>query len=201
VPLTFDAALLAQFGDLTGLSVEAVVSFGKTRFDEALLFTHRGLSGPAVLQISSYWREGHDIVVDMAPGIDLLAALKQLRRDHPRQELATVLGEWLPRRLAQKIAEAIAGPDRLADFPDRLLQNVVAAAKAWRVRPNGTEGYRTAEVTLGGVDTTGLDSRTMQAKAVPGLYFVGEVVDVTGWLGGYNFQWAWASGWSAGQAC
>jgi predicted Rossmann fold flavoprotein len=198
VPLTFDAALLAQFGDLTGVSVEAVVSCGKTRFDEALLFTHRGLSGPAVLQISSYWREGHDIVVDMAPGIDVLAALKQLRRDHPRQELATVLGEWLPRRLAQKIAEAIAGPDRLADFPDRLLLNVVAAAKAWRVRPNGTEGYRTAEVTLGGVDTKELSSKTFEAKSVPGLYFIGEVVDVTGHLGGFNFQWAWSSGYAAG---
>jgi predicted Rossmann fold flavoprotein len=198
VPLTFDGALLAQFSDLTGIAVEAVVSFGKTRFDEALLFTHRGLSGPAVLQISSYWREGHDIVVDMAPGIDLLAALKAARRDRPRQELATVLGEWLPRRLAQKIAEAIAGPDRLADFPDRLLLNVVAAAKAWRVRPNGTEGYRTAEVTLGGVDTTELSSKTFEAKSVPGLYFIGEVVDVTGHLGGFNFQWAWSSGYAAG---
>jgi predicted Rossmann fold flavoprotein len=198
VPLTFDAALLAQFGDLTGLSVEAVVSCGKTSFDEALLFTHRGLSGPAILQISSYWREGHDIVVDMAPQVDVLAALKTSRRDHPRQELATVLGEWLPRRLAQKIAEGIAGPDRLADFPDRLLLAVAAAVKAWRVRPNGTEGYRTAEVTLGGVDTKELSSKTFEAKAVPGLYFIGEVVDVTGHLGGFNFQWAWSSGYAAG---
>jgi predicted Rossmann fold flavoprotein len=198
VPLTFDAALLAQFGDLTGVSVEAVVSCGKTSFDEALLFTHRGLSGPAILQISSYWREGHDIVVDMAPGIDGLAGLKAARRDHPRQELATVLGEWLPRRLAQKIAEGIAGPDRLADFSDKLLLGVVAAVKAWRVRPNGTEGYRTAEVTLGGVDTTELSSKTFEAKSVPGLYFIGEVVDVTGHLGGFNFQWAWSSGYAAG---
>jgi predicted Rossmann fold flavoprotein len=198
VPLTFDAALLAQFGDLTGVSVEAVVSCGKTSFDEALLFTHRGLSGPAILQISSYWREGHDIVVDMAPGIDGLAGLKAARRDHPRQELATVLGEWLPRRLAQKIAEGIAGPERLADFSDKLLLGVVAAVKAWRVRPNGTEGYRTAEVTLGGVDTTELSSKTFEAKSVPGLYFIGEVVDVTGHLGGFNFQWAWSSGYAAG---
>jgi predicted Rossmann fold flavoprotein len=198
VPLTFDAGLLAQFGDLTGLSVEAVVSCGKTHFDEALLFTHRGLSGPAILQISSYWREGHDIVVDMAPGVDVLAALKASRRDHPKQELATALGEWLPRRLAQKTAEAIAGPDRLADFPDRLLLGVVAAVKAWRVRPNGTEGYRTAEVTLGGVDTTELSSKTFESKLVPGLYFIGEVVDVTGHLGGFNFQWAWSSGYAAG---
>lgn len=156
VPLTFDTALLAQFGDLTGISVDAIVSFGKTSFEEAVLFTHRGLSGPAILQISSYWREGRDIVVDMAPVIDVLASLKQWRRDHPKQELATALGELLPKRLAQKTAHTIAGPDRLADFSDRLLQNVVATVKTWRIRPNGTEGYRTAEVTLGGVDTTEL---------------------------------------------
>jgi predicted Rossmann fold flavoprotein len=199
VPLTFDAALLAQFGDLTGIAVDAVVSCGKTRFDEALLFTHRGLSGPAILQISSYWREGHDIVVDMAPAIDVLSHLKQSRRDHPKQELATALGEMLPRRLAQKIAEGIAGPERLADFPDKVLQTIVAAVKHWRIRPNGTEGYRTAEVTLGGVDTTELSSKTFESGSVPGLYFIGEVVDVTGHLGGFNFQWAWSSGYAAGR--
>jgi predicted Rossmann fold flavoprotein len=199
VPLTFDAALLAQFGDLTGVSVDAVVSFGKTSFDEALLFTHRGLSGPAILQISSYWRDGHDIVVDMAPAIDVLAHLKQSRRDHPKQELATALGALLPKRLAQKTADGIAGPDRLADFSDKLLQNVVAAVKQWRIRPSGTEGYRTAEVTLGGVDTTELSSKTFEAASIPGLYFIGEVVDVTGHLGGFNFQWAWSSGYAAGR--
>jgi predicted Rossmann fold flavoprotein len=199
VPLTFDAALLAQFGDLTGVSVDAVVSFGKTSFDEALLFTHRGLSGPAILQISSYWREGHDIVVDIAPAIDVLVRLKQSRRDHPKQELATALGALLPKRLAQKTADGIAGPDRLADFPDKLLHNVVAAVKQWRIRPSGTEGYRTAEVTLGGVDTTELSSKTFEAASVPGLYFIGEVVDVTGHLGGFNFQWAWSSGYAAGR--
>jgi predicted Rossmann fold flavoprotein len=199
VPLTFDAAMLAQFGDLTGVSLGAVVSFGKTSFDEALLFTHRGLSGPAILQISSYWREGHDIIVDMAPRLDVLASLKQSRRDHPRQELATALGEWLPKRLAQKIAERINGPDRLADFPDKLLSGVVAAVKQWRVRPNGTEGYRTAEVTLGGVDTKELSSKSFESESVPGLYFIGEVVDVTGHLGGFNFQWAWSSGYAAGR--
>jgi predicted Rossmann fold flavoprotein len=198
VPLTFEPSLLAQFGDLTGIAVDAVVSFGKTSFDEALLFTHRGLSGPVILQISSYWREGHDIVVDMAPGRDVLAALKQSRRDRPRQELATALGEFLPKRLAQKTADSIAGPDRLADFSDRLLQDVVTAVKQWHVRPNGTEGYRTAEVTLGGVDTTELSSKTFESKSVRGLYFIGEVVDVTGHLGGFNFQWAWSSGYAAG---
>ncbi len=199
VPLTFDAALLAQFGDLAGVAVDAVASCGKTSFDEALLFTHRGLSGPVILQISSYWREGDDIVIDMAPGRDVLAELKQARRDRPRQQLATALGAWLPNRLAQRIAERCAGPDRLADFSDQRLADVTDAVKQWRVRPNGTEGYRTAEVTLGGVDTTELSSKTFEAKTVPGLYFIGEVVDVTGHLGGFNFQWAWSSGHAAGK--
>ncbi|MEA3150541.1 MAG: hypothetical protein QOD56_1480, partial [Gammaproteobacteria bacterium] len=199
VPLTFDAGLLARFKDLSGIPVEASVSCGKARFDEALLFTHRGLSGPAILQISSYWRAGEDIVIDMAPAADVLELLKQLRRDHPRQELATALAGFLPKRLAQTIADGIAGPGRLADFSDNLLSNVVAAAKAWRVKPNGTEGYRTAEVTLGGINTTELSSKTFESKSVPGLYFVGEVVDVTGHLGGFNFQWAWSSGHAAGR--
>jgi predicted Rossmann fold flavoprotein len=198
VPLTFDAATLAQFKDLSGISVDAVVGCGKTRFDEALLFTHRGLSGPAILQISSYWRAGDHIVIDMAPEIDLLAMLKQLRRDHPRQELATALTGLLPKRLAQAAADAIGGPGRLADFSDKLLSKVTAAVKAWQVRPHGTEGYRTAEVTLGGVDTAELSSKTFEST-VPGLYFIGEVVDVTGHLGGFNFQWAWSSGHAAGR--
>jgi predicted Rossmann fold flavoprotein len=198
VPLTFDAAMLAQFRDLSGISVEASVSCGKVRFDEALLFTHRGLSGPAILQISSYWRVGRELVIDMAPALDVLALLKQLRRDHPRQELATALAGFLPRRLAQTIADRIGGPDRLADFSDQLLSKVTAAVKAWCVRPNGTEGYRTAEVTMGGVDTTELSSKTFESKSVHGLYFIGEVVDVTGHLGGFNFQWAWSSGHAAG---
>jgi predicted Rossmann fold flavoprotein len=184
---------------LSGVSVDAVVSCGKTSFDEALLFTHRGLSGPAILQISSYWREGHDIVIDMAPRIDVLAVLKQLRSVHPRQEMATALVDVLPKRLARKIADATAGPERIADFSYKLLAKVTADVKQWRVKPNGTEGYRTAEVTLGGVDTSGLSSKTFEAKSVPGLYFVGEVVDVTGHLGGFNFQWAWSSGYAAGR--
>jgi predicted Rossmann fold flavoprotein len=199
VPLTFDAALLAQFGELSGVSVDAVVACGKTSFDEALLFTHRGLSGPAILQISSYWREGRDIVVDLAPGVDVLAGLKRIRADHPRQEMATALADFLPKRLARTIADLAGGPERIADFSDRHLANVVAAAKHWRVRPSGTEGYRTAEVTLGGVDTSGLSSKTFESRSVPGLYFIGEVVDVTGHLGGFNFQWAWSSGYAAGR--
>jgi predicted Rossmann fold flavoprotein len=199
VPLTFDTALLAQFGDLSGVSVDAVVGCGKTRFDEALLFTHRGLSGPAILQISSYWREGDDVVVDMAPQLDVLAGLKRLRADHPRQEMATALTDFLPKRLARTIADAAGGPERIADFSDRLLTSVAADVKQWRVRPHGTEGYRTAEVTLGGVDTSGLSSKTFESRTVPRLYFIGEVVDVTGHLGGFNFQWAWSSGYAAGR--
>jgi predicted Rossmann fold flavoprotein len=199
VPLTFDAGLLAIFKDLSGVAVDAVVGCGKTQFDEALLFTHRGLSGPAILQISSYWREGHDIVVDMAPGIDVLDRLKQLRRDHPRQEMATALADFVPKRLARTIADAAGGPERIADFSDKLLTNVASAVKQWHVRPNGTEGYRTAEVTLGGVDTSELSSKTFEVRSVPGLYFIGEVVDVTGHLGGFNFQWAWSSGAAAGR--
>ncbi|MEA2921393.1 MAG: hypothetical protein QOF07_1356 [Bradyrhizobium sp.] len=199
VPLTFDPALLATFGDLSGVSVDAVVSCGKTSFDEALLFTHRGLSGPAILQISSYWREGNDIVIDMAPGIDVLAGLKRWRSEHPRQEMVTALAEFIPKRLARTIADSVGGDGRIADFPDRALAGVAAAVKQWRVRPNGTEGYRTAEVTLGGVDTSSLSSKTFESSSVPGLYFIGEVVDVTGHLGGFNFQWAWSSGHAAGR--
>jgi predicted Rossmann fold flavoprotein len=198
VPLTFGASL-APFKDLSGVSVDAVVSCGKARFDEALLFTHRGLSGPAILQISSYWREGHDIVVDMAPEVDVLARLKKIRSDHPRQEIATALTDIVPKRLARTIADVIAGPERIADFSDMRLTEVAAAVRQWRVRPDGTEGYRTAEVTLGGVDTSELSSKTFEARSVPGLYFIGEVIDVTGHLGGFNFQWAWSSGHAAGR--
>jgi predicted Rossmann fold flavoprotein len=199
VPLTFDAALLAQFRDLSGVSVDATVGCGKIFFDEALLFTHRGLSGPAILQISSYWREGHDIVIDMVPGIDVLAALKRSRGDHPRQEMATALADLVPKRLARTIADVIAGPARIADFSDRQLADVTTAVRQWHVRPQGTEGYRTAEVTLGGVDTSEISSKTFESRSVPGLYFIGEVVDVTGHLGGFNFQWAWSSGFAAGR--
>jgi predicted Rossmann fold flavoprotein len=199
VPLTFGATLLAQFADLAGVSVDAIVSCGKTSFDEALLFTHRGLSGPAILQISSYWHEGHDIVVDMAPGIDVTAGLKGLRGTNPRQEMATALAGLVPKRLARAIADTIGGPERIADFSDVHLAKVAAAVKQWRVRPDGTEGYRTAEVTLGGVDTSGLSSKTFESGSVTGLYFIGEVVDVTGHLGGFNFQWAWSSGYAAGR--
>ncbi len=199
VPLTFETGLLERLKPLAGVATPARVTSGRTRFDEAMLFTHRGLSGPVILQISSYWREGGEIQIDMAPGVDLFEVLRQARATHARQAPQTALAEHLPKRLAQLICEAEGAEGNMADASDKLLRRLADAVQAWRVKPVGSEGYRTAEVTLGGVDTAGLDSRTMQAKAVPGLYFIGEVVDVTGWLGGYNFQWAWASGWSAGQ--
>jgi predicted Rossmann fold flavoprotein len=200
VPLTFEPALLERLKPLAGIAVDAEIGCGRTRFREAMLFTHRGLSGPSVLQISSYWREGQEIEVSMLPGTDVFDWLRTARAANGRRALHTVLAEALPKRLAQTIAEAEGAAGNLADLSDKVLRRVADAVNGWRVRPAGSEGYRTAEVTLGGVDTAGLDSRTMEAKAVPGLYFIGEVVDVTGWLGGYNFQWAWSSGWCAGQA-
>jgi predicted Rossmann fold flavoprotein len=200
VPLTIEAGALERLKPLAGVAVEAAeVRCGGVRFEEAMLFTHRGLSGPAILQISSYWREGEEIAVSMAPGTDVFATLKAGRAASGRQALPTLLAERLPRRLAQHIAERESAVRNLADLPDVALRRVDAAVNDWRIKPVGSEGYRTAEVTLGGVDTRDLDSRTMEARGVPGLYFIGEVVDVTGWLGGYNFQWAWSSGWCAGQ--
>ena len=199
VPLTFEVGLLEKWQPLSGVAVDAVVISGKTRFAEAMLFTHRGLSGPAILQISSYWREGQEIVVSMAPGQDVFAILKAAKASNPRQAVHTALGALLPARLAQKLADDVGARGNLADTPDAVLRALDRAVNDWRVKPVGSEGYRTAEVTLGGIDTRDLNSTTMAANAVPGLYFIGECVDVTGWLGGYNFQWAWASGWAAGQ--
>lgn len=200
VPLTFEVGMLERLKPLAGVSTDVVASSGKTRFAEAMLFTHRGLSGPAILQISSYWREGLAITLDMAPGVDIAATLKAARQTRGKQAALTILTEHLPRRLAQLIIEEAAAPANAGDLSDKAISRIATAVNAWTVKPVGSEGYRTAEVTLGGVSTDGLDSKTMEAKAAPGLYFIGEVVDVTGWLGGYNFQWAWSSGWVAGQA-
>jgi predicted Rossmann fold flavoprotein len=200
VPLTFEIGLLERLKPLAGVGLDARIAHGKTRFSEAMLFTHRGLSGPAVLQISSYWREGDEIALDMAPGTDVYAELRAARAENGRQSVVTALSRHVPKRLAQLLVDQSGFVGNLADASDKVLRPLADAVNAWRVKPVGSEGYRTAEVTLGGVDTTALDSRTLQTKAVPGLYFIGEVVDVTGWLGGYNFQWAWASGWSAGQS-
>ena len=201
VPLTLDPAELERLSPLSGVAVEARASVGKTSFDEALLITHRGLSGPAILQISSYWREGGDIGIRLLPDTDIAQTLKDARRGQGKQALQTVLGEHLPKRLAQFFVEnAGLQAKTLADLSDKAIDAFCAGLTDWRIKPAGSEGYRTAEVTLGGIDTSGLDSRTMQARTVEGLYFIGECVDVTGWLGGYNFQWAWASGFAAGQA-
>ena len=200
VALTIEVGQLARLAPLAGVAADVRVRCGKTAFDEAMLFTHRGLSGPAILQISSYWREGEALEIDFAPGVELFEMLRQARGLNGRQAAATVLAEQMPRRLAQFLAEAAGATGALADTSDKTLRVLAETAKAWRIKPVGSEGYRTAEVTLGGIDTGGLDQRTMAARAVPGLYFIGEAVDVTGWLGGYNFQWAWASGWCAGQA-
>jgi predicted Rossmann fold flavoprotein len=199
VPLTVEPGALEQSKTLAGVAVDAVVRCGRTGFEEAVLFTHRGLSGPAILQISSYWREGSEISVAMAPGVDVFSTLRAARASNGRQALPTALSALLPKRLAQLVAEREGALRNLADLSDAVLRRIDAAVNDWRVKPAGSEGYRTAEVTLGGVDTRDLDSRTLEARNVPGLYFIGEVVDVTGWLGGYNFQWAWSSGWCAGQ--
>jgi predicted Rossmann fold flavoprotein len=199
VPLTFEPGALARLTPLAGVSTEAEVAVNGRRFREALLFTHRGLSGPAILQASSYWREGDGIAIDLLPGRDALELFRAARRDTPKHHLQTVLAAVLPRRLAQLLAEEIALPAQVGDLSDGKFREAARLLHGWPLRPVSTEGYRTAEVTLGGIDTAGLESTTMAARAIPGLYFVGEAVDVTGWLGGYNFQWAWASGWAAGQ--
>ncbi|MEQ9330809.1 NAD(P)/FAD-dependent oxidoreductase [Thalassobaculum sp.] len=200
VPLTFAPDLLEWTRALAGVSVEAEVACGGTRFAEGLLFTHRGLSGPSILQISSYWQDGEAVTVDLARGIDVFEALKRARVEHPKRDLVTALAAVLPKRLADSIAAATGIGGRLADLGDARLRSIADRVNRWQVVPSGTEGYRTAEVTLGGVDTAGLSSKTMEAGAVRGLYFIGEVVDVTGHLGGFNFQWAWASGHAAGQS-
>jgi len=200
VPLTLDPALLDKLSPLAGIALDITATHGKTAFSEAMLFTHRGLSGPSILQISSYWNQGDEIVLRLVPDTDIFATLKAARGQNGRQAIQTVLATLLPKRLAQYIAESLNVAGNLADLSDAHLRRIDAAINQWRVKPAGSEGYRTAEVTLGGVDTNDLDSRTMAAKSLPNLYFIGEVVDVTGWLGGFNFQWAWSSGWCAGKS-
>ncbi len=199
VPLMLDPATLAAHEGLPGVAVDVIARHGKTEFREAALFTHRGLSGPAILQISSYWREGEEIALTIRPDVDFAAVLAAARRENGRQAVQTVLAEHMPKKLAQLLVTELGIDGPLAEQPARRTDALVQKLKDWRFRPPGSEGYRTAEVTLGGIDTAALDSRSMAAKAVPGLYFIGEAVDVTGWLGGYNFQWAWASGHAAGQ--
>ena len=200
VPLTFDADILAKLDGLAGVSLNATVTLGKVKFTEALLFTHRGLSGPVILQISSYWRQGDTLSINLLDGIDVFAVLKAAKTDTPKKEVLTILAQLLPKSLAQRMTAWTGCEGRLADLPDKALRRLAEHINAWRVTPKGSEGLRTAEVMVGGVDTRGLSSKTMEALTVPGLYFIGETVDVTGHLGGFNFQWAWASGHACGQA-
>ncbi|MEL6257965.1 MAG: NAD(P)/FAD-dependent oxidoreductase [Pseudomonadota bacterium] len=202
VPFTFSGADKMAFAALSGVSCPVRAKSGDVSFDEAMLFTHRGLSGPAMLQISSYWRDGETIEVDLLPGEAAYERLLSLKTEHPKRTLANAIEGPLPARLAQSLSErGLPGAKtRLADLQNKTLQAAARHLSQWTLKPAGTEGWRTAEVATGGVDTDGLSSKTLESKIAPGLFFIGECVDVTGWLGGYNFQWAWASAWAASQA-
>ena len=201
VPLTFDGETLELMRTLSGLSLEVGATCGKRTFREQMIFTHRGLSGPAILQISSYWREGESLTLDLVPDIDAEAFLLDRKKTRPKAELKTILGELLPQRLAQSLATTyFSATPPMGDVPHKKVKEAGTLLKAWTLTPSGTEGYAKAEVTLGGVDTRSLSSKTMESATVAGLHVIGEAVDVTGWLGGYNFQWAWSSGWTAGSA-
>ncbi|HCR5448738.1 TPA: aminoacetone oxidase family FAD-binding enzyme, partial [Shigella flexneri] len=201
VPFTLHKPLLEELQVLAGVAVPSVITAENgTVFRENLLFTHRGLSGPAVLQISSYWQPGEFVSINLLPDVDLETFLNEQRNAHPNQSLKNTLAVHLPKRLVERLQQLGQIPDvslKQLNVCDQ--QALISTLTDWRVQPNGTEGYRTAEVTLGGVDTNELSSRTMEARKVPGLYFIGEVMDVTGWLGGYNFQWAWSSAWACAQ--
>lgn len=199
VPLTFDGTAADKMKTLAGVAVECVVTCNQTKFAEALLFTHRGLSGPAVLQISSYWDPGGSVTVNLAPGVDMYELLNDAKTNTPKTMVSAFMAGQLPSRLLGDILEELAVSGQLANVQNKTFKKLAQRINAWSITPSGTEGYRTAEVTRGGVNTDALSSKTMEAKGVSGLYFVGEVVDVTGHLGGFNFQWAWSSGYAAGQ--
>ncbi|MDC0516018.1 NAD(P)/FAD-dependent oxidoreductase [Candidatus Pelagibacter sp.] len=199
VPLTFSEKILEICKELTGLSVEAVVSFKKTFFEEGMLFTHRGLSGPSILQISSYWKLGDDIKVNLSPKLDVDKFLNDRKISNPKQDISIIVSEILPKRLAHIICNENNVNGNICELSNKVLTSLSNSINAWAINPTGTEGYRTAEVTLGGIDTEEISSKTMMSNKHPGLFFIGEVVDVTGHLGGYNFQWAWSSGYVAGQ--
>ena len=200
VPLTLSGRPLEDWQDLSGLSLPVEASCGNATFRNAMLITHRGLSGPALLQVSNYWQPGAPLTLDLLPGIEAVDFLLEQRRQQPAAELRNVLADALPRRFAQRFCERLAPSRPMKQFNERELREVASKLQDWPIVPNGTEGYRTAEVTLGGVDTREVSSSTFESRRVPGLYFIGEVLDVTGWLGGYNFQWAWASAHACGQA-
>ncbi len=199
VPLTLDENILSETKNLSGVSVNTIISCGKISFREAMLFTHRGLSGPAILQISSYWKKGEKIVINLAPEIDVFARICEERKSKPKQELPNFLAEFLPKSLANYLAQKSQFIGNLADLSNQKAREIAKLINAWELIPSGTEGFAKAEVTLGGIDCDQISSKTFEVKTVPNLFFIGEVLDVTGWLGGYNFQWAWASGKAAGE--
>ena len=199
VPLTFNEKILMMCRELSGLSLEAIVSFNKTIFEEGMLFTHRGLSGPSILQISSYWKLGNNIKINLSPGLDVYKFLEDRKKSNPKQEINTIIMEILPKRLAHMICKENNVSGNISELSNKILKELSEALNSWVINPIGSEGYRTAEVTLGGIDTDEISSKTMMSVKNPGLFFIGEVVDVTGHLGGYNFQWAWSSGYVAGQ--
>lgn len=198
VPFTFEPRVLERFAPLAGVSLQVRATVPGAAFDDGMVFTHRGLSGPAILQVSSYWREGGEIELNLTPGADPFETMRAMRADGGKKAIGTALSTLLPGRLAADIVAAGGLSGNLADLPDLKLRQLSDFLTKWRLRPTATEGYRTAEVTVGGVSTAGLNPRTMESLTVPGLFFIGEVVDVTGWLGGYNFQWAWSSAFAAG---
>lgn len=199
VPLTLHVEDKERLNELSGVSCPSTVQNDKISFTEDLLLTHRGLSGPAILQISSYWQPGEAITITLEPELDLFEHLKQAKNHTPKRSLSTILNELFPKRLVEIFVDPALLSSQLANLSDKILESISNYFQAWVIKPNGTEGYRTAEVTLGGVDCDAISSKTMEALQVPGLFFIGEVLDVTGWLGGYNFQWAWSSGWVCGQ--
>tara|TARA_B100000965_G_scaffold355190_1_gene332383 strand:- start:226 stop:1407 length:1182 start_codon:yes stop_codon:yes gene_type:complete len=199
VPLTFSDNILKMCKDLSGISQDAIVSHGRTFFREGMLFTHRGLSGPSILQISSYWKLTNDIDINLCPELNVYKFLENKKKTNSKQDLTTIISEIIPKRLAISISENLNIKGKISEIPNKLLLQLSSFINSWKLKPTGTEGYRTAEVTLGGVDTSELSSKTMMSKKHPGLFFIGEVVDVTGHLGGYNFQWAWSSGYVAGK--
>lgn len=199
VPLTLDVQEKEKIALLSGIGVDSLVQNERIAFRENTLFTHRGLSGPAILQISSYWHAGETICINLLPEINLAESLKRSRAEKPQKQLISILSMHLPKRVSELFVSPELAEKKLADLSNREIESIATAINAWIVKPNGTEGYRTAEVTMGGVDCHAISSKTMEADDIPGLYFIGEAMDVTGWLGGYNFQWAWSSGWAAGQ--
>ena len=199
VPLTFNEKTLAMCKELSGLSLEAVIFFNKVFFQEGMLFTHRGLSGPSILQISSYWKLGDNIMINLSPKLDIFKLLENEKKLNPKQDINNIIAEILPKRLATMICKKDNITGNISELSNKLLKQLGSSINTWTISPTGSEGYRTAEVTLGGVDTKDISSKTMMSKKNPGLFFIGEVVDVTGHLGGYNFQWAWSSGFVAGQ--